>query len=337
MHFFIVGAPRCGTTALSRYLKAHPGVCFAKPKEPQYFATADLAGLSEADLAKTVRRDYLARFFRPRDPAIQVFGEGSVGYLYSEAAIRAILRWDPGARLIVMLRDPVSLLASYHARLVYLMDETERDFEQAWRLQDARAAGRQIPRTCRDPKLLQYGEVGNLGTYTTRLYELADSTQILPVIHDELKADPGAVYRRVLAFLDLPHDGRSDFPRERAGSGFRSALLQHALQRPPRMLVRRLMAEGGAERRKGGYAVPGGGAGGSDGRAGRRTRGLSPRKLRKRLLAWNTTDRPATPLRPAFAAELRAYFAADIALLGRTIGRDLSHWADGGDPSAFGP
>ena len=36
--FFIVGAPRCGTTAMSTYLSGHPEVCFSVPKENHFFA-----------------------------------------------------------------------------------------------------------------------------------------------------------------------------------------------------------------------------------------------------------------------------------------------------------
>ena len=35
--FFILGAPKCGTTALSEYLRQHPRVFVSRPKEPHYF------------------------------------------------------------------------------------------------------------------------------------------------------------------------------------------------------------------------------------------------------------------------------------------------------------
>ncbi|NJO14781.1 MAG: sulfotransferase [Thioploca sp.] len=38
-NFFIVGAPKCGTTALSEYLSSHPNVFMSYPKEPHYFST----------------------------------------------------------------------------------------------------------------------------------------------------------------------------------------------------------------------------------------------------------------------------------------------------------
>ena len=37
--FFIVGAPKCGTTALAKYLSEHRNIFFSPLKEPNYFAT----------------------------------------------------------------------------------------------------------------------------------------------------------------------------------------------------------------------------------------------------------------------------------------------------------
>ncbi len=37
-NFFIAGAPKCGTTALGEYLRAHPAVFRSYPNEPSYFA-----------------------------------------------------------------------------------------------------------------------------------------------------------------------------------------------------------------------------------------------------------------------------------------------------------
>src|SRR3954465_11527426 len=61
---FIVGAPRCGTTTLSRFLKDHPSIRFPAIKEPHFFAQNDLRGLSDEDLNQRVEREYLQRFFR---------------------------------------------------------------------------------------------------------------------------------------------------------------------------------------------------------------------------------------------------------------------------------
>jgi hypothetical protein len=75
--FFIVGAPKCGTTALFTYLQKHPQVFMCGIKEPQFLA-ADILGD-----ARQVRnwKDYLA-CFSEAEPSAKV-GEGSVAYLGS--------------------------------------------------------------------------------------------------------------------------------------------------------------------------------------------------------------------------------------------------------------
>ena len=38
-NFFIIGAPKCGTTSLHNYLKSHSQITMSIPKEPHYFST----------------------------------------------------------------------------------------------------------------------------------------------------------------------------------------------------------------------------------------------------------------------------------------------------------
>ena len=71
--FFIVGAPRCGTTALSKYLAENPEICFAKPKETHFFVLED-----RQLTAKELTRRYLKRHFPNLGPAHKAMGEGSV-------------------------------------------------------------------------------------------------------------------------------------------------------------------------------------------------------------------------------------------------------------------
>src|SRR5215510_8735906 len=83
--FFLIGAPRCGTTALSRYLADHPQVCFSRPKEPHYFSLlAPHASLDDVETA------YWARYFAHYRASHQAIGEGSVSYLYFPSALQRI-------------------------------------------------------------------------------------------------------------------------------------------------------------------------------------------------------------------------------------------------------
>lgn len=314
----IVGAPRCGTTSLSRYLERHPQICFSKVKEPHFFAASDLSGLPDAELRDLVEREYLKRFFAHCARGDAVMMEGSVSYLYAGERMQAVLRLWPEAKFIIALRDPLKMVPSLHQRLLYTGDETEQDFGRAWRLIAARRAGRKIPRTCLDPRLLDYEEIGRLGKHVAAFFAAVGRERCHVVIHDDLVADPGAAYRGVLDFLGLPDDGRRKFGAKRAAQGFKLGWLQRALKRPPKS-TRTLLA--GKQFRQRVKSLDG-----KKAKSGPSRLAETILALRKRLLRWNKA--PADPIHvsPQLSAEIRDTLAGDIAHLETLIGRDLGHW-----------
>ena len=299
---FIVGAPRTGTTSLSKALAAHPQVCFAKPKETHFFLRENV-GMSDAQ----IRRRFEEAYFRTLQPQHRVLAEGSVSYLYDPRAIVRILRFDPQAQFVVGVRSPLELLPSYHARLLYTMDEDLTDFALAWALQERRAQGEALPPRCRDPRLLRYGEVGRLGKHYRRLLEVAGRDRCFPILFDDLRVDPMRVYRSLLAFAGLADDGRTELPRKNEARTYRRQWLQPLVMNPPAPIARLagLFADGGHTRLR-----------------------ALVRPLRRRLKKANTrvAERPA--LSPELRRELSDYFREDVAELGRLLHRDLSGWLE---------
>lgn len=311
---FIVGAPRCGTTALSRYLKEHPSVCFSRTKEPHYFAQHDLTGLDDAELPKRIHDDYLQRFFpHCRDPKAML-AEGSVTYLYAAQQMEPILRTWPDAKFVIALRDPMEMLPSLHQRLLFIGDERETDFARAWALVDKRRKGEAIPRGCVDPRWLDYRRAGELGKAVEEFFDAVGRERCFISLYDDFAADPAGQYRALLKFLGLPDDGRTDFRPERTRRGYKIAWLQRFLKRPPKAAVELIAPEGFALRSA--ESVP------------KTKRGMRKRilDLRKRILKWNATNPPPIVLSPALRQEIHDAFAEDVKHLGRLIGRDLSHW-----------
>jgi len=326
--FFIIGAPRCGTTSLSSYLRAHPQICFSRPKETHYFSK-----LAPAFGLENIERHYLRRCFADYDPARhRAVGEGSVEYIYSLEIIETILSFNPAARFIVMARDPMEMLPSYHARMRFILQEDEPSFARAWELQEARARGEHLPPHCIDPELLRYGDIARFGELLRRLYTVVESERCLVLLFDDFRRDPRAVYERCLAFLGVPSDGRTRFRQRQPSRKYRYAWLQRIVY-PPVDSAIRLAAE--IERRSL-----------RRGRTAARASGGKSwiKRLRKRLKEWNTIVTPPAPLPPALRAAIRGHYAADVADLGHILHRDLSHWlrlsADAtepvteGDPSA---
>jgi hypothetical protein len=298
---FLVGAPRCGTTALMNWLKTNPQICFSKPKEPHYFTKIEKL-LPRPD----VRTHYLEPHFWHYDPAQHLrLAEGSVSTLYSPEAVARILSLNPAAKFVVVVRNPLEMLPSFHALLLYYLEEDVEDFEQAWRLQEARAAGLSIPSRCMDPQLLQYAEMGRLGKHVDALFQVAGRERCLPIAYDDLVADPRGTYGTVVSFLGL-EDHEPDLRRRNESRAYRLGWLHRLIYRPPVVKPDQFVRFVAGRTRKGGVGFL--------------------KRTRKRLLRWNTVSRRPAELSPALRDELRATFAEDIERLGKLLDRDLAGW-----------
>ena len=312
---FIVGAPRSGTTTMSRMLQAHPQIAFPFVKEPHFFAQHDLRGLSATALKQRVEKDYLGHFFTDAEPGRTVGFDGSVSYLYVPEQLEPVLKLWPDSRFIVGVRDPLTLLPSLHKRLIFTGDETITRFEDAWAAIPERAAGRRIPRSAIDPRWLRYDQAPRYAHYLERLYSAVGRDRCVVVVFDDLIADPAGQHRRILEFAGLAPMPPIDLPKQRESQGVRYPWLQRLLKRPPKALLPYLA---GIELRRRFRK-----ASGQEGTKGAAAQFLS---IRKRILRWNKSDDPDRPIPPAVQQEIRAEFKDEVERLGALIGRDLGHW-----------
>lgn len=288
-NFFIIGAPKCGTTALSEYLRGHPSVFFSDPKEPHFFNEDFANGIAETMC------DYL-RYFEGAAEGHAAVGEGSVFYLRSKVAVPNILSFQPDARFIVMLRNPVDIAYSLHSRAVYALDEDVTNFAEAWRLQAERKHGRYLPRLCREPKVFLYGEMCLLGDQMERLYMTASRERVKVIFFEDFVEDTRNVYEDVLSFLSLESDGRASFPPENTNMSFNFFGVEQAL-RHVYVMKEKLGVH----------------------------RGMN---IGKWIRAKNTMLKPREPMDPDLIPDLKKYFEQDVIKLGKLTGRNLDHWID---------
>ncbi len=294
-NFFIIGAPKCGTTAISEYLRAHPQVFMSFPKEPSFLAN----DLPEFHAVHSMA-DYL-KLFQASSSHHTAIGEASVWYLYSKTALENILKLNPAAKVIVMLRHPVDFLESYHAHMLFSLVENENDFEKAWALQGARAKGMNIPPTCRTPMLLQYDQIARFGNLVENVYRVFPRAQVKCILHNDFHSDPGTTYLGVLSFLGLKGDGRTDFPRINARKTQRSAMMASLMFSPPPLL--RSIWQGA-----------------------KAVFGPNIIHLSNRVLQWNSTTTTLALIPDTFKRHLTKLFKDDILKLEELTGRDLGRW-----------
>jgi hypothetical protein len=211
--FFLVGAPRCGTTSMYEYLKAHPQIFMPeKVKEPHYFAP-------DAE-SKTIRRyddldAYLALFAPAQDG--QRIGEASTHYLASAHAASAIHDFNPQARILVMLRPPADMLYSLYLHRRQFGTEVNSTFEAALKAEAT----------------FPYRKFAHYGTQVGHYFEVFGREAVHVVVFDDLKADIGTTYRQILEFLDVDADFQPDFSPANESRSVRLPAVRHFIAHPP--------------------------------------------------------------------------------------------------------
>jgi hypothetical protein len=162
--------------------------------------------------------------------------------------------------------------------------------------------------------LLRYDEAARFGTYVERLFAVVGNERCLPMIFDDLIADPAEQYRKFMDFCGLEPDPDVNLEARRSGKGVRFHWLQRLLKRPP-VRVRNYLATDMMLHRTG--------APGSSKSPKGRSRIMS---VRKRLLDWNKAAAPSDPVPLEVQREIREHYRGEVDKLGRLLGRDFSHW-----------
>ena len=204
-NLFIVGAPKCGTTALHEYLKQHPEIYMSEIKEPLYFAkdfiNEGIKFHGKQIFGEKNLKDYLKLFDKATNQ--KIIGESSVWYFTSKIAAKEIYNFNQKAKIIIMLRNPVDLLYSIHSQFVYDGDEKIIDFTKALNIEPLRREGKLIPKYVSFPSMLYYSQVTRFSKNILRYKKIFPKDQIKIVILEEFKKNPEKGYKEILDFLGV--------------------------------------------------------------------------------------------------------------------------------------
>lgn len=195
--FFIVGQPKCGTTALYTMLSSHPGLYLPELKEPHFLAREP--GEEPQSKRRPVTLESYLALFADAEPD-QLVGEGSTSYLRSPRAAEAIHELNPEARIVAILREPAALLRSLHLQLLQSSVESEPDLAKALELEpERRVAG---AHGLWQQSLL-YSEQVRYVEQLRRYHERFGRERVLVLIYDDFRADNHGVARAVMRFLGV--------------------------------------------------------------------------------------------------------------------------------------
>ncbi|MFM2207447.1 MAG: hypothetical protein RL213_1422 [Bacteroidota bacterium] len=292
--FLIVGAARCGTTAVYRMLKQHPQVFLPAVKEPCFFAFADSSRTYHGGkFAFAVREPekYFALFSRAG--AGQVTGEASTPYLYLyKESISNMMRYLPEAaktKIVILLRHPVERTYSNYIWRVRDGRETY-SFEKALVMEEQRS---------REGYSFDYFYAGRSFYYDSVKAYLDAFPNVHIILYDELKNDWDGVMRRLCGFLRI--DAGFSFTKAADVNDSyvpRSPRLSRWVtwEHPIKFRLMRMLPDGWISR------------------------------FRELLRRLNTSPKSREAMTDDTRRRLLALFRQDVEQLSQLIGRDLSRW-----------
>lgn len=294
--FFLLGAPKCGTTSVFHWLQTHPDTYL--PLKEANFLSRDVWDDSGEPGAICDWADYLNRLCPPGSGG-RLTGDCSPRALYSDLALEALATREDAPRLLILLRNPIDLVFSLHGQMVKEGVERELSFLRAWRrslILPARGEGRRADRR------LDYPMFGRFGARLERVFARFGPARVKVMILEEaLTRDRAAAFAEIATFLGL-RPLRRDLPIHNRRTAYRSARLQAAMNR----------GRGAAMRGLAGLGL-------------RPSRGTGLLRFATQL---NTRSAKAPVLSAEMRDELTAFFASDVAKTEQLLGRPVSAWSD---------
>jgi hypothetical protein len=295
--FFVIGAPKAGTSALHAALATHPALHMSEVKEPKHFlcdhGAVPRGGPGDAhSYQEWIReRGQYEQLFADAPPGA-LCGESTPFYLSSQPALARIRAAVPGARLIAVLRDPIDRAYSNWAHLWADGLETIPDFLAACAEEERRVAAGWAP-------MWRYLGSSRYGEQLRDLYRLFPRDQVHLLRYKELVDEPHQAIDDICRFLGV----EPGLVMKLQGHNVGTFVADTRTNRAVRALIR------------------GGATAGSH---------FPPQVWRKASLpllwALQRTPQHRPELRPEAREQLLGYFAGDIALLESETGDSFQDW-----------
>jgi len=203
--FFIVGAPKAGTTSLYHYLDEHPQLEMSLQKEPDYFSDKAIQGqgLYYSKNRIDTEEKYNGLFNTQKKDVI--FGEGSVSYLFYPTVAQDIKVYNPMAKIIIMLRNPIERAFSHYLmdyRLGLVSDSFEDIINKKSKHKNAHLFYQ------------QYIKVGEYAAQLKRYCDIFDKKSILLIDYEDFKNDVTGTVNSAYSFLNISADFSVDINKK---------------------------------------------------------------------------------------------------------------------------
>jgi len=295
-NFLIVGAAKCGTSSLHKYLEQHPDVFMSRVKEPRFITSQiisfPLNGPGDHKVENWYVKkydDYIKLFEGAED--FQAVGESSADTLYFyKGSIPVIKKYLGDPRIIIMLRDPVKRAFSAYQHLVRDLRE-ELSFEDGLKEEPNRIKN--------NWELIYHYTAASL--YHDAVKAFRDNfSHVNVILTEDQEKRPRQLIRDIFSFLEVDPN-----------FGVNTEIKYNVSGKPKVQWIHQFFFEGNMARK---LAQP-------------IARKLFPLETRQRI-AQKIQEKNLTRLtiNPETKIKLQEFFEEDIKKLENLLNRDLSRW-----------
>jgi hypothetical protein len=231
VNFMLIGVQKAGTTALAHFLAEHPRIYLPAAKELHIFDDGDWPGV------QSVAQVNAAYQLQMGDHAGQpLVGDATPSYLWLPGVVEDIARYNPGMKLIVLLREPRARALSHYrmevARGKERLPLVLALLAEPWRLwRDRGNRSRWAP-----SRYHSYVSRSRYARQLRHLYRHFPREQVLVLRGEDLLRHHAETLDRAFGFLGVEprgalvppavhREGSGDSGRERLGRGLLRLLL----------------------------------------------------------------------------------------------------------------
>ena len=191
--FFIVGAPKAGTTSLYYYLNEHPEIEMSTQKETDFFSDSAIQkqGLYYGENRINTLEKYHNLFPTTQE---KKYGEASVSYLFYEDVPEKIKAYNSKGKIIIMLRNLVDRAFS-HYLMDYRLGLISSTLEEVIECKSYNKKSKLFYQ--------QYIELGLYFKQVKRYLEIFGSENVHIILYQDFKNDIEVVMKKVYHFLEV--------------------------------------------------------------------------------------------------------------------------------------
>lgn len=193
----VAGVQKSGTTALAKFLTEHPRLGLSKKKEIHFFDRNDLYLNGNEDAIHSYHEEF--------DGCVgDIWCDATPAYCYFPEAVERIYRYNPEAKLIMALRNPVERAYSHYVMMREFGLE-KLPFSAAVKLESERIGPRPWEDLDGPARNFNYVDRGRYARMLEDLWNRFPREQTLILLQDDLLDQHEATLSKVWDFLGVEH------------------------------------------------------------------------------------------------------------------------------------